>query len=386
MKKIAFDHGLPMTLLISLLYPLGPAAVILMPLIVGGVVDDYGFTERQAGLIASMEGFGLVCGLLAGAQWVRRVPWTRMLFVTLIAYAGVNVVSATVQSVEALAAVRCLCGLVGGSVFSIVNAALGDNRQPDRAFGIAQSVQGVMMFAAFAAAPLIAHGHLVSNLFYMMAGAAVVLILCVFRFPHQGVPVVQASPEGSGRGHRRGLIWIGLGGGLIYYASVFGFWDFLERIGRNAGLDGDTVSVALGVSQIAAVAGGLTAAIAGDRFGRIAPLVCAASGQLVVLWLLLGEFTVASYFIGASLYQALYIIATSYLLGVIAKLDDSGKYVVIMNAMLGAGVALGPSVAAALIRPGDYDGINLAAAAGIALTLALFLYIIHRSRHITNAR
>lgn len=31
MSKTAFNHGLPMTLLISLLYPLGPAAVILMP-------------------------------------------------------------------------------------------------------------------------------------------------------------------------------------------------------------------------------------------------------------------------------------------------------------------------------------------------------------------
>ncbi len=86
------------------------------------------------------------------------------------------------------------------------------------------------------------------------------------------------------------------------------------------------------------------------------------------------------------MYQGLYIIATSYLLGVIAKLDTSGKYVVVMNGMLGIGVAVGPSIAAALIRPGDYSGVNLAAAAGIALTLGLFLFVIYCSRSITNRR
>ena len=94
----------------------------------------------------------------------------------------------------------------------------------------------------------------------------------------------------------------------------------------------------------------------------------------------------ATYFIAASLYQGLYIIATSYILGVIAKLDTTGRYVVIMNGMLGIGVAVGPSIAAALIRNGDYSGVNIAAGAGVALTLALFVYVIHRSRPITNRR
>ena len=142
--------------------------------------------------------------------------------------------------------------------------------------------------------------------------------------------------------------------------------------------------MALGASQIAAVAGGIAAAVASDRFGRILPLAVAATGQLIVLWLLLGQFALVSYFIGACLYQGLYIIATSYMLGVIAKLDNGGKYVVIMNAMLGIGVAVGPSIAAALIRAGDYGGINIAAALGILATFLLFLYVIQKSRNLTS--
>lgn len=381
-----FNHGLPMTVLISILYPLGPAAVILAPLIVGGVIDEYGFTGEQAGLIASMDGLGLVIGLLVGAQWVRKVSWTKTLFVLLAAYAAANALSVAFHTATALLAMRLACGFFGGSLFAIVNAALGDNRQPDRAFGIAQSVQGVMMFAAFAAAPLLAGGRLVNGLFLMLAGGAVLMMLLVSRFPHRGASAEPAPVDQAGPGSRRSLIWIGLLGGLLYYASIFGFWAWIERIGINAGLDSQTVELALGASQIAAVAGGLAAGFAGDRLGRIAPLLCAAAGQLAVLWMLLGEFGAATYFVGASLYQGLYIIATSYMLGVIAKLDTSGKYVVIMNGVLGIGVAVGPSIAAALIRTGDYSGINVAAGAGVALTLALFLFVIYRSRPITNRR
>ena len=43
------DHSLRQTTLISAIYPVGPAAIILMPLIVGGLVDSCGFSEhRQA--------------------------------------------------------------------------------------------------------------------------------------------------------------------------------------------------------------------------------------------------------------------------------------------------------------------------------------------------
>ena len=62
-----FDHKLSTVFLVSMVYPLGPAALILMPMLVGGVIDDFGFTEQQAGYMASLEGLGLVLASLAAA-------------------------------------------------------------------------------------------------------------------------------------------------------------------------------------------------------------------------------------------------------------------------------------------------------------------------------
>jgi predicted MFS family arabinose efflux permease len=385
MKNIVFDHSLSQTILISIVYPLGPATVILMPLIVGGVIDDYGFSDQQAGTMASLEGLGLVCGLLLGAQWVRKLSWRKILFIGFLLYAVLNVISASIQAFTLLVSIRFLTGFTGGSIFAIVVAALGDNKEPDRAFGIGQGVQGAMMFAVFAAAPYILEGRTIGTLFYILAAGSLAMLLSLFYFPDKGIEHNLMQGGEQSKDHTL-LIWSGLIAGLIYYASIFGFWGFVERIGMAAGLGTETISIALGVSQIAAIAGGFIAAYASDRYGRVLPLVIVIIGQFFVLWQIIGEFTLVMYFIGTCLYQSLYIIATCYFLGVIAVLDDKGKYVVIMNAFLGIGVAAGPSIAAVLIKGDDYSGINKMAGLGILISIGIFLFIIHRSRALTNTQ
>lgn len=380
--KTKFDHGLAQTFLVSIVYPLGPAALILMPLIVGGVIDDYGFTEQQAGTMASLEGSGLVCGILLSALWIRKLSWTTTLMAGLLLYAFLNIISASFSDFQILATIRMLIGLIAGSVFAIVCAAMGDNREPDRAFGIGQAIQGVMMAAIFASAPLFMDGKSVGMVFYVLAGLGLAMLLCLPKFPASGIEHVKST--GDGDTTNMYLIWAGLIGGTLYYISIFGFWAFVERIGLNAGLDSDTINYALSVSLIAAIAGGFIAALASVRFGRSVPLVIVLIGQLFALFALMGEFTVSIYYIATSLYQFLYIIATCYLLGVIAALDNKGKYVVMMNGFLGIGAAIGPSLAASMISDGDYSGINIMAMVGIVLCIGLFLFIIYRIRNIVE--
>jgi predicted MFS family arabinose efflux permease len=378
-----FDHGLRQTILVSILYPLGPAALILMPLIVGGVIDDYGFTEQQAGTIASIETFGMVCGILLSAFWVRKYSWTRSLMFGLLAYAALNIISASFSSFIILISIRALIGLIAGSIFAIACAAMGDNREPDRAFGIGQGIQGVMMAAIFASAPMFMEGRDVGIVFYVLAGLAVSMIIILPRFPDTGIEHKVAS-EDIEKSYVH-LIWLGLAGGICYYISIFGFWAFVERIGLNAGMEADEINYALSVSLIAAIIGGFVAAIVSNKLGRTLPLVVTLIGQLIALFMLIGEFSVTMYVIATCLYQFLYIVATCYLLGVIAVLDHSGKYVVMMNGFLGIGASIGPSLAAALITDDGYQGINYMAMTGIVACISIFLFIIYRTRHLADA-
>ena len=372
------DHSLRQTTLISAIYPVGPAAIILMPLIVGGLVDSYGFSEQQAGVIATGEGIGLVLGLLTAALWVRSVTWRLALLVGLATYAALNFGSPLVDGHAGILVLRFLSGFVGGGVFAIVVAALGDNREPDRAFGIAQAVQGLVMGALFAWAPSLMSESGINSLFYLMAILALTTMIFVPQFPRRGV--VDAAPvpsdsAGDPPSSAPILLYLGLFGGFAYYLAVFGFWGFIERMGIRAGLEESTIGYALGISQLAAICGALLAAGAAQRFGRFLPLLIALVGQLWVLWVLVGQFSAWAFYAGACAYQGLYVMATSYQLGVIAHLDSKGKFIVVMTALQGLGAALGPSIAAALIDDGAYSGINAAAALTLTASLGLFLVL-----------
>lgn len=378
-----FDDRLSSTLLVCIVYPLGPAAIILMPMIVGGLIDSYGMTERQAANIASLEGLGLVVASVAAAVWIRRVSWVRALALAFLAYAILNIASARFDGYAPLLGARFLTGLAAGSLFAVTVAALGDNRAPDRAFGLAQAVQGAMMLAAFLAAPSLVQAWNVSALYYLLAAAALAMMLTLRWFPAQGRP--RAAPAGSAPhdGNHPVLIGLGLFASVVFFVNVFGFWAFVERIGQAARLPVQTIGQALGVSQILAIAGALAVALASDRYGRYWPLLIVLVGQSLALFALIGHFGPAAFFASTGAFQALFIVAVSYQMGAIAKLDARGRYLVMMTAAQGLGAALGPAIAATLIRAGDdYSGVvRMAALACLASTL-IFLFIVYRSRNV----
>lgn len=379
-----FDDRLPTTLLFSLLYPIGPAAIVLMPMIVGGLIDSYGYTDQQAANIAALEGIGLVVSSVVAALWIRRVSWVRALLLAFLAYGVLNVVSANLVAYEPLLLVRFLTGLAGGSLFAVSVAALGDNREPDRAFGIAQAVQGVLMLVAFAASPWLLEAWGVRSLYYLLGAASLLMLVTVRWFPDRGrlrAGTVGTADQGCRNpAPHTGLIWLGLAASVLYFVNVFGFWAFVERIGQAAELPAGTIGLALGVSQVMAIAGALAAAWASDRYGRYWPLLIVLFGQALALFYLLGRFGPAAYFVATGAYQALFIVAVSYQMGVIAKLDVRGRFLVMMTAAQGLGAAIGPAVAAGLIRGGDYDRIMVMAGLACLVSTLLFLFIIWRSR------
>lgn len=307
-----------------------------------------------------------------------------MLALALIAIAVLNIISAQQSQYVGFLLVRFLAGFAEGSVFALTVAALGDNKHPDRAFGIAQVVQGAMMFFAFAGAAYILAEWSVSGLFYMLAGAATLMLLALWRYPSEGAQRVPGSSAGTGAPNYTGLIWIGLIASFLFFVSIFGFWAYIERMGQATGLSIETIGLALGVSQFAAIVGAGAAAIASNRYGRTIPLTLALVGQLLVLWLLVGQFTPLTFYLGAGLFQGLFVMANSYQLGVIAKIDFRGNFLVLVTGFQGLGAAVGPGIAAGLIVAGDYSRINQMAAVFCLISILMFFFIIHRTRHLRS--
>jgi MFS family permease len=368
------------TTVISLLYPLGPAAAILMPLIVGALIDGYGYSPEQAGNIAAAEGLGIVVASFAATLWIRRVRWVRAIAVATLAYAGINVASSGVPDYGPLLALRFAAGAAGGCVFAVAVAALGDHRQPDRAFGLAQAVQGAVMLALFGLAPAVVAAAGTGGLYNLLAVYALVSLLVLGWFPDAG-RLATAGQDATAAEVPVGLIWTGLAASVVYFINVFGLWAFVERMGQAAGLQPVAIALALGMSQVVAIAGGLAATWAGDRYGRAGPLLVVAVGQSAAAWALLGQFGLPAFYAITGLFQALFIIGVSYQMGVIAKLDRAGRYLVMMTGAQGLGAALGPALAGALVgEPPAYGGVVALTIGCCLASTAVFLAVVWRSR------
>ena len=104
----------------------------------------------------------------------------------------------------------------------------------------------------------------------------------------------------------------------------------------------------------------------------------------MTLWLLVGQFTSMTYYLGAGVFQGLFVMANSYQLGVIAKIDVKGQFLVLVTGFQGLGAAIGPAAAAGLISDGDYTRINLVGALSCTASILMFLFIIYRTRTIVG--
>jgi fucose permease len=67
---------------------------------------------------------------------------------------------------------------------------------------------------------------------------------------------------------------------------------------------------------------------------------------------------------------------------VISKIDIRGNFLVLVTGFQGLGAAVGPGIAASLIDNGYYGKINLMAAIFCLVSILMFFFIIHRTRHI----
>lgn len=112
--------------------------LLVLPVLVGGFVDDLGLSERDAGLLASASFLGAAVAALILAPLIGRLNLRRLATVGLLimAVADGACIFAEGLSMEVLAALRFLSGLGSAGAYGAVMGGFAGFRQPDRAYGL----------------------------------------------------------------------------------------------------------------------------------------------------------------------------------------------------------------------------------------------------------
>jgi predicted MFS family arabinose efflux permease len=364
------DHGIARVAVI--LMPLiGGMSFVIQPGFVQGLVVAGGFSEREAGLIASAEMAGFAFSAIVLAALAQRLHWGRVIVASLALSTVMNVMSAFVAGLEWFAVTRFISGIGSGGALSLGFAAIGMTQQTERNFGwnivLAGLVGSLVMFAV------------PSALRWFGLNAFIGWFVC---WNLLGLFLAGYMPRsGDGRAadntNAVDIPWTmklpALCAIFVYFTAQGAVWAYLFLIGTSGGISERDVANGLTLAGIAGIAGGLTPVLLGDKVARLWPLAISVLLGMLPMLVFLDVRTALAYTLAACMYNFVWNVTHPYLLATYAAMDRTGRVLVYASALQTIGMTVGPAVGAAVISPGRYTAVIWMAIGLFVITLGLVL-------------
>lgn len=346
----------------------GMVDLIALPVWVGTLARHYRFDLAHAGMTVTAFLLGAVGASLAAAPAFNRLPRRAVAAIGYAIAALAFLGAAQVTSFAALAVLHMLAGVATGTALSVAHGTIGRSANPHRLFALAGTALGIGAVVFYAAVPPLVAAHGGAALFVVFAGLmASAALACAAGFP-------QAAARTQERGVAGPLpraAWFAIAGVTCMALNQALTFSMLDRIGaaRSFGQDRvDALLVACGLVNLLPAA---IAALLQKRLDavRVALLAAPLQAALALVVTLSGDFV--PYALAGAVYPAVLIFTHTFLFGLIARLDPSGRALASTPAMMMTGSALGPALAGAVAMRAGFQGqAVLAVAVGLAATLA----------------
>jgi predicted MFS family arabinose efflux permease len=386
--------------LLSIIIPATVAIMMpfLSPVVVGGLVDTGGWTEKDAGLLVSTEMGVLAWSGLAGLLWLNRMSWKLVSVLAISLMLVGNLASVFFyQSGEALLISRTIAGAGAGTLTALAYGSLARSAKPHRNYGLYSMSQMSMAMLFLAVLPVLIAGEgtgktgFISSLlvwlgvpiavgmkaFYviMVGLSSLALLLSLGWFPLRppapAVTITTRSPA---------LFWIFPGIMLIAILMLMmsqqAFWTYSERIGTAAGLNRSSIGTVLALGAFAGLLGASTATLIGNSLARPATIMIIFCIHIASLCCFLFTLNIYLFALGIFLHKFSWNFTIPYQLGMLAEVEKSGKAAVLSTVVTSFGISAGAGFAAFVVGDFGYRGVILGAM-GFAVTYTLLMLLMH---------
>ncbi len=346
-------------------------SLYLQPLLVGGMISDRGFTEQQAGFIASADLAGMALASFIALAWLTRIGWRVAALFGLATMALANAATTAVFSAELFAVVRFVSGFGGGTLLAIAMVGIGHSEHADRNYAILLVCQLLFGTLGLWALPFLLAGFGLNGAYWLLALLAVLVTAVT-----AAIPTIRAR-EASATGTVPAQTWLACSAVLLaillFFVEQNAVWAYSERIGNAAGLSAEYIGFSLGLANLMGLVGAALVAWLGTRFGRLLPLCVVTVVQIVCLGVLVGQMGDRTFLAGMMLLAFAWNVIIPYQLGILAEIDASGRMLALAATVTGVGLALGPGAGAMVLRGEDYSSINVLAG---VLAIAILVLVL----------
>ncbi|MET9672950.1 MFS transporter [Streptomyces sp. NPDC006482] len=341
------------------LFTAGYLAPYLLPTVVGRLASGLGLSPAQAGLVGSVLLLGSSTAGFTLAARGERIGPRRAARAGLLAMAVGYGSAAATHTVALVVAGAVLGGLGSGTATAVAAAGIAGQRDPHRASALGLLTVSATAGALYLTLPHLGGGHAPPLLAIACAAALVwPLTARLASGTRARAGRTEASPTGPLPYRRAGAV---LAGGILCWSlAQNALWGVSGRIGlTQAGLSEVTVGAVFAAALGAGLAGVTAAGALGSRLGRAVPI--GVGTVLIAGCVLLSSAAgnLASFATGEILWNAVYPVVLSYLLGLAASLDPRGRWAVLVGSASSLGVACGPVVGSLLSESAGYTGMGV---------------------------
>jgi predicted MFS family arabinose efflux permease len=340
--------------------------ILFLPLMVGGIIAELGFSELQAGYVAAAEMAGVAIASGLGVFWVRRVDWVKIGTLSTIVLIAANWVSMGIDGYWAMIVARFCVGLASGALLAIGMACQSDSKNADRIFGYWVACQMTVSSVGYLILPSVRANWGIDGFLFALIAVATTAFISIAFLPRRGLDRTASS------GKQRTTLLTNIAalfGALLFFMAQGGLWAFLERLGLSSSLSTTEIGFALAISSYCGIAGGLAKNWLVDVAGTLSPFVLVIVGELFMLVLFAVEPGNVLFAVAVCLLQFFWAMGMASFLSAFNLVDRSGALVLLLMSVAKVGYSLGPAMMGWLIVDENYSNVLLAS--GVLVVIGL---------------
>ncbi len=354
-------------IILAFLTTAGLFYVNIMPTIVSGLIEALGFSNQQAGNIASANMYGAASGALFIVFLIKRLNWQWVSVVLLTALIAIDLYSTSLSDPATLLVVRFIHGFTGGMLVGTGFSLIARTHEPDRTFGVLLFVQFGLGGLGIMFIPGLVPEYGTQVLFYSLIAFSVVTFLMLPFLPDYAVPE-KKKVQSSGSGIQWTSLALTLATIFLFQAANMGLFAFIIGLGEFYKLEMGFITTTLGIANWLGLAGaGLVIAI-GSRFGYLKSIIAGIIFTAIGIWALLYSDIPWVWIASNCLIGITWGFTISYLLGLASRFDESGQMAAMGGFASKMGLATGPAITAMLLGEDNYELIIIVATIVMSLT------------------
>ena len=359
-------------------------SLLVLPAMVGVLVDESPLTEEQAGVAASIGFFGAAAIAFVMAFRMHRLDLRKTAMLGFLLAALGDASSGFIADQPALfMLVRFMTGVATGAAYTAIAAAFAREKHVDRGYGIFITLQFTISGFGLYLVPVYSAWLSVTGIYLIfalldLAGSG----LCHWLPGRAKLPSAGKALKSELSVLLAKTTLLGALGFALFEAANTAQFTYVERYGVALQLSDHQVGLAMMIGSMAGIPGAFTIVLTGSRFGRSGPLALGIAIAMIGLWVMISAGEYSAYLAGSVLLGFSWAFCLPFIQGLLAALDRHGSAVAAGSALSTIGGAMGPGLAALIVSNENYHGVFYFAMVLFLLALGSFIF---SSRETTDA-